>query len=175
MAFSGGSIESGAGGWPFSNLGDIRSNIFLTVLLIGGLICLAVIAYGAIRFILSGGDEKAKQAAQKILTAAVIGLVILVAVYPIGWILGKVLGVPITGGFNWPSAGGGGGGGGGGVGGDCYSSCVAEGCSGKAKGNAVFTCHHNCRQGEMGRPAGCYLECPNGWQEVGGDPYGYCP
>jgi hypothetical protein len=112
-AFSGGDIAAGAGGWPFSNLGQIREQVFASVLLAGGLLCLAVIAYGAIRFIMSGGDKVGTDTAKKIITAAVIGLLILVAAYPLGWVIGKVLGVPITGGFNWPSVGGGGGGGGG--------------------------------------------------------------
>jgi len=163
-AFSGGSIEDGAGGWPFANLGQIRSQFFLSTLLVGGLLCLAFIIFGAIRYILSGGDKMQTDTAKKIITAAVIGLIILVAAYPIGWVIGKVLGVPITGGFNWPRVGGGGGNpSAAGQRTGCLQSCQSSGqCSGPGfKTNTHYACHDNCKS-EGGKPGGCYLECNPG-------------
>lgn len=189
-AFSGGSVESGAGGWPFSNLGELRTQVFTTALIIGGLLVLALLIFGAIKYITSGGDKTQTDSAKKILTAAIVGLIILVAAYPIGWALGKVLGVPIVGEFNWPRIGGGGGnsssGGsgsnnnGGGSGESttgCYTSCMSTGCNGQAgfKQNTVFRCHDSCRS-EGGMAQGCYLECNSGchWVTVDNNPYDHC-
>ena len=176
LAFSGGSIEGGAGGWPFGDLGQIRDQFFISALLIGGLICLALIAFGAIRFIMSGGDKMQTDAAKKVITAAVIGLLLLVAAYPLGLIIEKVLGVPVTGSFNWPRVGGGsgdsdGGSGGGGdnnnnenrctsgnpfypVGGDhaACSNWVNQGCN-------QYPCGNGYRRYTCSDSGNYYIEC----------------
>lgn len=180
-AFSGGSIEGGAGSWPFGNVGQIREQFLSVALLVGGILALALIIYGAIRYITSGGDKMQADSARKIITAAVIGLIILVAVYPIGWVLGKVLGVPVVGGFDWPSPGGGGGstynppssstttG--------CLQTCLSAGtCTGVGfKANTHYACHSECRS-EGGMVSGCYLECDTGcnWVTVDENQWDHC-
>jgi len=98
----GGNIETAAG-WPFSDLGALLTTGLQAVMIVAGLLCLGFLIYGGITYITSSGDEKIMERAQKTLTAAVIGLVIVVASFAIMTVLGHTLGLKITGPIRWPS------------------------------------------------------------------------
>lgn len=61
----------------------------------GAVLLVAYFAYGALRFILSGGDAKGADAGKQAMTHAAIGLLILVLVTTIAAILGRMLGINI--------------------------------------------------------------------------------
>ena len=66
-----------------------------TATIIGGILLVVYFAYGALRYILSGGDGKGAEAGRNTMTNAAIGLVILILVTTIAAIVGKILGIDI--------------------------------------------------------------------------------
>ena len=70
--------------------------------IVGGLLVLAYFLYGGILFIIASGDKEAVAKAQKILTNAIIGLVILAASYPVIKIIEVVFGMNILQ-ITWPT------------------------------------------------------------------------
>lgn len=59
-----------------------------------GAVCLLFLMYGAIRFILSGGDPKAVKSARDTMTYAVIGTIIVVLVFVIANTFTTLFGIP---------------------------------------------------------------------------------
>lgn len=71
-------------------------NNFITLaLVIGAIVAFALFFIGAINWITSGGDREKLQAAQKKVTNAIIGLVVLFAIYAIIRFIGSVLGIDL--------------------------------------------------------------------------------
>ncbi len=89
---------------PYTNLGQILSTAVQISLVIAGIIVLLMVILGGIQYMTSGGDKEAAQAAQKRITAALVGLVIVVSTYAIAIILEQVFGIQIVSGINLPSA-----------------------------------------------------------------------
>lgn len=102
-----GQIE-GVGGFLPNLFADVQSNIgiggvlekvFTNLLgvftIIAGLMLIIYFVLGAISWITAGGDTEKVQKAQKQITNAVLGLVLVVLAYSIVFILGKVLGLEI--------------------------------------------------------------------------------
>jgi len=86
-ALEGGSIERAAG-WSFSNLGSLITTGLQTALIVAGT---------------SSGDKINMEKAQKTITAAVIGLIIVTGAFAGAKILGNTLGLKIVGPIRWPS------------------------------------------------------------------------
>ena len=73
-------------------LGELLTNVASTVALGGGILLFLYLVYGGFCYLTAGGDEKAVDTAKKIMTNAVIGLIIIVTAFFIAEILGTVLG-----------------------------------------------------------------------------------
>ncbi len=100
-------IAPGTGYAPTTsvNLGNIPSFILSLLLIVGVLVAVAFLIYGGIKWILSGGDKAAVDAARKHIVAAIIGLVIVVTAFVIINIVFQLIGIsnPLTGKFCIPS------------------------------------------------------------------------
>jgi lysylphosphatidylglycerol synthetase-like protein (DUF2156 family) len=86
-------------------LSSIPGFIFTLLLLVGVVIAVAFLIYGGIKWVLSGGDKAAVDAARKHIVAAIIGLVIIVLAFVIVSFVFQLLGVgnPLTGNFCIPT------------------------------------------------------------------------
>jgi uncharacterized membrane protein (UPF0182 family) len=91
---------------PFTNLGDLLANALLILFFFAAVLAFVFIVIGGIQWITAGGDKVAAQAARDRITAAVVGLLIVVAAFAITLIITTVLGVNIfEGTYNFPSPG----------------------------------------------------------------------
>lgn len=84
--------------------------IIQLIFIIGVIIAVIFLIYGGIRWILSGGDKSAVEAARNHIIAAIIGLIIVVGAFFIIGLIFQLLGQnnPVTQGFTIPSLGNGG-------------------------------------------------------------------
>jgi len=87
---------------PYRDIGDFMGNIIQTVLIIAGLLLLAFLLIGGISYINSQGDKAQLEKAQKTLTYAFLGLVIVVAGFAIIKIVEQVFGIRILSGITFP-------------------------------------------------------------------------
>lgn len=81
----------------FNSLGDVVSAILPVIISVAGLALFAYLLMGGIKYITSGGDDKAIMEAKKIITNALIGMLIVFVAFWIVRILETVLGIEITG------------------------------------------------------------------------------
>ena len=90
----------------FVNLGDILKNLLIILFVFAGILAFVFIVVGGIQWITAGGDKQAAQGARDRITAAVVGLVIVVAAFALTIIVTSALGIDIfrTGGVTLPSA-----------------------------------------------------------------------
>lgn len=88
---------------PFTNLGQLMSNALALLFFFAGLLTFFFIVIGGIQWITAGGDAKAAQAARDRITAAVVGLIVVVAAFAITLILGQVFGIDLFN-FQFPGA-----------------------------------------------------------------------
>ncbi|MFW6110143.1 MAG: hypothetical protein ACOC6Q_01835 [Patescibacteria group bacterium] len=89
---------------PFPDLGALLASGIQIAMLVAGIIVLFIIILGGIQYVTSGGDKEAAAAARDKITAALVGLLIIVSAYAIAAILEKVLGIRIISGINFPAA-----------------------------------------------------------------------
>ncbi|MEA2020221.1 MAG: hypothetical protein U9M98_00620 [Patescibacteria group bacterium] len=89
---------------PYTNLGQILSTAIQIALVGAGIVVLLMVIWGGIQYMTSGGDKEAAQTAQKRITAALVGLVIVVSAYAIAVIVEQVFGIQIVSGINLPTA-----------------------------------------------------------------------
>lgn len=80
---------SGAG------LNTLISNLIGAVTTVAGIAMLGYFIYGAITWITAGGNEESIERAQKAISNALIGMLLVVLATTIAAILGSVIGVPI--------------------------------------------------------------------------------
>ena len=66
------------------------------LLLIAFVIAFIFLIYGGIRWILSGGDKAAAESARGTITAAIIGLIIVLVAWAIMWFVEQLFGVAIV-------------------------------------------------------------------------------
>jgi len=86
-------------GLPFHNLGDLLRVVLLILFVFAAVLAFVFIIIGGIQWIMAGGDKMAASSARDRITAAVIGLVIVMAAFAIIWIVTAALGINIfTGG-----------------------------------------------------------------------------
>ena len=103
-AFAQGDIKDfNTGVVPFPNLGPLLSNALGLLFFLAGLLAFLFIVIGGIQWITAGGDAKAAQAARDRITAAVVGLLVVVAAFAITVILGQVFGINLFS-FKFPTA-----------------------------------------------------------------------
>lgn len=74
------------------NGGSLLNNLTGLLIALAGILFFFLLLWGGIRYMLAGGDPKNTEAARKILTSALIGLLIVVGAYFITLLLGKILG-----------------------------------------------------------------------------------
>jgi hypothetical protein len=77
-----------AGGGPGNNLGLVGAALAL-----GGIALFAMLLMGGFKYITSGGDPKAAEAAKNTITYAIIGIIIMVSSVLILTIIGQFTGV----------------------------------------------------------------------------------
>ncbi len=85
-----------------SALATYVGTVWQAAYLVGGLLLLGFLIYGAIMWLTSAGDKMLLEKAQKTITNAVIGLLILAASLPIIKIIEHVLGISILE-LKWPT------------------------------------------------------------------------
>jgi len=90
-------------GIPFLDLGRLLSNVLALLFFFAALMAFIFIIIGGIQWITAGGDKIAAQAARDRITAAVVGLLIVVAAFAITTILSAVLGINLFE-FQFPGA-----------------------------------------------------------------------
>lgn len=95
-----------AGKVPFTNLGELLSNVLILLFFFAAILSFIFIVIGGIQWITAGGDKLAAQSARDRITAAVVGLLIVVAAFALTLIITTVLGVNIFGGdvINFPGS-----------------------------------------------------------------------
>lgn len=154
-------LSGGNAPWPYQNISQFISNIVTLAVIIAGVGSFALLLYGGIRYITSAGDKIGTQHAREVITAAIVGLVIVIGSYTIATTLGKVLGFnPIS--PTIPAAPRGTGGGGG-------ATCLSDPsvCAGRATkptyGPSCVTswvCEPTSPHSEPG--TGCLQRCSGG-------------
>ncbi len=85
-----------------SALANYIGTFWQAAYIVSGLLLLAYLIFGALRFMTAGGDEKGVTEAKAMITNAVIGLVILAASFPIIRMVEVVLGINILQ-ITWPT------------------------------------------------------------------------
>ena len=91
---------------PFTNLGDLLANALFVLFFFAAILSFLFIVIGGIQWITAGGDKMAAQSARDRITAAVVGLLIVVAAFAITLIITTVMGINIfEGTINFPSPG----------------------------------------------------------------------
>ncbi len=89
---------------PFTNLGELLSNTLILLFFFAAILSFVFIVIGGIQWITAGGDKIAAQSARDRITAAVVGLLIVVSAFALTLIITTVLGINIFGGdvINFP-------------------------------------------------------------------------
>jgi hypothetical protein len=80
---------------PFTNLGDLLRSALLIIFLFSGVLAFVFVLIGGIQWITAGGDKIAANNARDRITAAVVGLVIIMATFGITWLVTAALGINI--------------------------------------------------------------------------------
>lgn len=93
----------GAGINPGTPLNTIIGNILTIVFVIAIILVLVMLIWGAVQWILSGGDKEAVGNARKRITNALIGLAILALAFLIVRIVGDIVGINVLGDLKLPS------------------------------------------------------------------------
>ncbi len=111
---------SGAGFWMLG-VNALLNNVVQTMLVAAVAIATIILIIGGIKWAMSGGDKEATAKAQKTITAAVIGLVIVFLTWAIVGLVKNILGVS--------GSSTGGPGGGGGTPSSCVATCRTTSCA----------------------------------------------
>ena len=85
---------------------DIVSAALLLILVIAAIVFFFMLVIGGVRWITSGGDKAATEAARNQITAALIGLVIVFAAWAIANLIEIFFGIDLFGGLNITPVGG---------------------------------------------------------------------
>lgn len=76
-------------------LGSFLSRVNKLVAAVCGIVLFFYLLYGGFRYISAGGDEKAVQEAGRIITNAIVGMLIVAAAYIITLVIEEILGIDI--------------------------------------------------------------------------------
>lgn len=80
---------------PFTDLGLLLSRALILIFFFAAILTFIFIVIGGLQWITAGGDKVAAQAARDRITAAIVGLVIVVAAFAITWIITRAFGINI--------------------------------------------------------------------------------
>ncbi|MGI5828107.1 MAG: hypothetical protein ACOX6V_03775 [Patescibacteria group bacterium] len=83
-------------------LAPLIARLWRTIVILGGLLVIIYLLWGALEWVTSGGDSNKVQSAQKKIVNAVIGLAILSASFAIVMFLGSVFGFNLLS-IAWPT------------------------------------------------------------------------
>lgn len=86
----------GAAPAQLSQLEDVFGNVVTSLLALGGIVLFIMLLSGGFKYLTSGGDPKAVEGAQKTLTFAIGGLVMLAGSYIILKIISTFTGADVT-------------------------------------------------------------------------------
>ncbi|MEK7168620.1 MAG: pilin [Patescibacteria group bacterium] len=81
---------------PLSKLEDVFGNVVTSLLALGGIVLFLMLLSGGFKYLTSGGDAKLAEGAQKTLTYAIGGLVLLAGSYMILRIISDFTGADVT-------------------------------------------------------------------------------
>lgn len=79
-----------------SQLGDVFGNVVTSLLALGGIVLFLMLLTGGFKYLTSGGDPKATETAQKTLTYAIGGMILLAGSYLILRIISDFTGADVT-------------------------------------------------------------------------------
>ena len=100
---SGGDIDAHlGGGWPFQDIGRLVSSGIQITIIASGLLVLAFMIYGGISYLIAAGDKELMTKAQRVISNAVMGMVIVVAAFAVTKLIEIVFGVRILSGITLP-------------------------------------------------------------------------
>jgi len=83
---------------PFQNLGELIANAAILLFVFAAILAFVFIIVGGVQWIAAGGDKVGAAAARDRITAAIVGLVIVVAAFAITLIVTTLFGINIFGG-----------------------------------------------------------------------------
>lgn len=86
----------GAAPAQLSQLEDVFSNVVTSLLALGGIVLFLMLLSGGFKYLTSGGDPKATETAQKTLTYAIGGMILLAGSYLILRIISDFTGADVT-------------------------------------------------------------------------------
>ncbi|MCX6726113.1 MAG: hypothetical protein NT052_02250 [Candidatus Shapirobacteria bacterium] len=92
----------GTGGNGAKIIGSLMSNIFMAMIIIGVIVLVIMIIWSGIAMISAGGEKERIQMAQKRLTYAITGFIILICVFAIASFVGGFLGLDFLKTLNLP-------------------------------------------------------------------------
>lgn len=152
---------SSAGFWS-KGLNALLNNLATVFVVAAVAIALFLFLIGGIKWISSRGDKEALGAAQKTITTALIGLIIVFAAWAILTLIKNFFGLPVSkgDGSRTPAAG------------NCLATCTAVGCPPPTSicGNPYCSfCYQNCRCQCDSKMKPWYLDNP--WDDADGNRY----
>ena len=80
-------------GNPASTIGTIFTNVIVIFFTVGAIGFVVMFLWGAVNWILSGGDKEKIAGARKRITTAIVGLVLLSLTFVITLVIGQILGL----------------------------------------------------------------------------------
>ncbi len=87
---------------PYANIGHVMGAVFSFVLVFASILVFCYFLLGGVQWMTSGGDKQAAQAAKDRLTAALVGLLIILSVWGVARITEAAFGVSILSGIKLP-------------------------------------------------------------------------
>lgn len=81
---------------PLSALEDVFGNVVKSALALAGVVLFILLLVGGLKYITSGGDPKAAEGAQKTITYAIGGLIIILLSFLILVLIKTITGVDVT-------------------------------------------------------------------------------
>lgn len=96
--------DPGVGLGAISDLGYIISAVIGIVFILSGILVFAMLVWGGIQWITSGGDKDNTQKAKDRITNALVGIAIVASAWAITKLVEFFFGITIIGGFKIPSA-----------------------------------------------------------------------
>lgn len=72
--------------------GDLLTSVISLATMVAGIMLVLYLVYGGVKYVTAGGSEKAVDEAKRMITNAIIGLIIVVAAIMITQLVGKILG-----------------------------------------------------------------------------------
>lgn len=89
---------------PFTDLGDLIGQVFVIVLVLGGILFFIYLLIGGLQWVTSGGDKASLESARGKITAALTGLIIILATFALTKVIEAAFGIRVLSGIGIPSA-----------------------------------------------------------------------